>query len=391
MKSYNPGRHFLQIPGPTNVPDRILHAMSMPTIDHRGSEFATITREILTGLKSVFKTRDPVVVFPSSGSGAWEAAFVNTLSFGDKVLAFGVGQFSTAWKNAGTKLGLDAEFVDTDWRRGIDPSVVEAKLSDDKDHAIRAVLAIHNETSTGTVSDIAEIRRAIDRAGHPALLFVDAISSLGCIDLHHDDWGVDVTICGSQKGLMLPPGLGFNAISEKALEASKNADLPKSYWDWSPMLSSNEDGYFPYTPATNLLFGLREALLIIQEEGLDNVLARHSRLAEATRRAVRAWGLEIVCLEPRGYSNSVTAIYMPGHRGADDFRQLVHERYSVSLGAGLGKLTDAIFRIGHLGDFNEAMLTGTLSATEMGLRVSKTPFSADGVRAALDYLVAETT
>ncbi len=363
----------------------------MPTIDHRGPEFATIAREVLTGLKSVFRTQNPVVVFPSSGSGAWEAAFVNTLSSGDKVLAFGVGHFATLWKDVATNLGLGVEFVDTDWRRGIDPSIVEAKLIDDKDHAIRAVLAIHNETSTGTVSDIAKIRRAIDRAGHPTLLFVDAISSLGCIDLHHDDWGIDVTISCSQKGLMLPPGLGFNAISEKALKASKNADLPKSYWDWSPMLSLNEGGYFPYTPATNLLFGLREALLMLQEEGLDNALARHSRLAEATRRAVRAWGLEIVCIEPREYSNALTAIYMPEHRGADDFRRLVLERYSVSLGSGLGKLTDAIFRIGHLGDFNEAMLAGTLSAIEMGLRVSNTPFSADGVRAALDYLVAETT
>ena len=363
----------------------------MPTIDHRGPEFSTITREILTGLKSVFKTRDSVVVFPSSGSGAWEAAFVNTLSSGDKVLAFGTGQFATAWKNMATQLGLSVEFIDTDWRRGVDPSIVEAKLVDDKDHAVRAVLVVHNETSTGATSDIAEIRRAIDRAGHPALLFVDVISSLGCLDFNHDDWGIDVTICGSQKGLMLPPGLGFNAISKKALTASKNADLPKSYWDWSAMLSMNEIGYFPYTPATNLLFGLREALCMLQEEGLDKVIARHSRLAEATRRAIRAWGLEIVCVEPREYSNSVTAIYMPEHQGADAFRQLVLERYNVSLGAGLGKLTDAIFRIGHLGDFNEIMLAGTLSAIEMGLRVSNTLSSADGVRAALDYLVVETS
>ena len=385
------GRHFLQIPGPTNIPGRILRAMSVPTIDHRGPEFEAITHEILAGLKGVFKTRAPVVVFPASGSGAWEAALVNTLSPGDRVLAFETGQFATAWKNMATQLGLHVEFVHTDWRRGIDASTVEAKLTDDRNHEIRAVLAVHNETSTGVTSNIVEIRRAIDHAAHPALLIVDAISSLGCTDLQHDEWGVDVTVCGSQKGLMLPPGLGFNAISKKALEASKNARLPKSYWNWNSMLSTNKADYFPYTPATNLLFGLREALKMLQEEGLDNVFSRHSRLATATHRAVGAWGLEMVCADPREYSSSVTAIYMPGIQGADAFRQLVLERYNVSLGAGLGKLTDQIFRIGHLGDFNEAMLAGTLAAVEMGLRVGGISCSLGGLQAALDHLVDENT
>ena len=384
------GRHFLQIPGPTNIPGRILRAMSAPTVDHRGPKFEAITHEILAGLKGVFKTRAPVVVFPASGSGAWEASLVNTLSPGDKVLAFETGQFATAWRNMAAQLGLYVEFVHTDWRRGIDASTVEAKLIDDRDHEIRAVLAVHNETSTGVTSNIAEIRRAIDHAAHPALLIVDAISSLGCTNLCHDEWGVDVTVCGSQKGLMLPPGLGFNAISKKALAASKNASLPRSYWNWDSMLSANKADDFPYTPATNLLFGLHEALKMLQEEGLDNVFSRHSRLAAATRRAVGAWGLEVVCADPREYSNSVTAIYMPGSQGANAFRQLVLERYNVSLGAGLGKLTDRIFRIGHLGDFNEAMLAGTLAAVEMGLRVGGIAFSPGGLQAALDHLVAES-
>ena len=384
------GRHFLQIPGPTNIPGRILRAMSAPTVDHRGPKFEAITHEILAGLKGVFKTRAPVVVFPASGSGAWEASLVNTLSPGDKVLAFETGQFATAWRNMAAQLGLYVEFVHTDWRRGIDASTVEAKLIDDRDHEIRAVLAVHNETSTGVTSNIAEIRRAIDHAAHPALLIVDAISSLGCTNLCHDEWGVDVTVCGSQKGLMLPPGLGFNAISKKALAASKNASLPRSYWNWDSMLSANKADDFPYTPATNLLFGLHEALKMLQEEGLDNVFSRHSRLAAATRRAVGAWGLEVVCADPREYSNSVTAIYMPGSQGANAFRRLVLERYNVSLGAGLGKLTDRIFRIGHLGDFNEAMLAGTLAAVEMGLRVGGIAFSPGGLQAALDHLVAES-
>ena len=384
-----PGRHFLQIPGPTNIPGRILRAMSAPTIDHRGPEFLELTREILGGLKDVFKTSGPVIVFPGSGSGAWEAAFVNALSAGDKVLAFETGQFATGWRNMAIELGLEVDFVETDWRRGVDPAVVEAKLRDDREGKIRAVLAVHNETSTGVTSDIAEVRRAIDRAGHSALLFVDAVSSLGCTDLRHDEWGVDVTICGSQKGLMLPPGLAFNAVSEKAFKVAKSAGLPKSYWNWEAILATNQADYFPYTPATNLLFGLRESLRMLKEEGLDNVLARHRRLAEATRRAVGAWGLEIVCADPREYSDSVTAIYMPEGHDADAYRRLVLERYNVALGAGLGKVKGRVFRIGHLGDFNEAMLVGTLGAVEMGLAGGGVPFSPGGVQAALDYLVAE--
>ncbi len=363
--------------------------MSAPTIDHRGPEFEDMTREILAGLKDVFKTRNPVVVFPGSGSGAWEAAFVNTLSAGDKVLAFETGQFAAAWRNMAMELGLEVDFVETDWRRGVDPAVVETKLRDDREGKIRAVLAVHNETSTGVTSDIAEVRRAIDLAGHSALLFVDAISSLGCIDLRHDEWGVDVTICGSQKGLMLPPGLAFNAVSEKALAAAKSAGLPKSYWNWEAILATNQADYFPYTPATNLLFGLREALRMLAEEGLDEVFARHRRLAEATRRAARAWGLEMVCADPKEYSDSLTALFVPEGHDADAYRRLVLERYNVALGAGLGKLKGRVFRIGHLGDFNEAMLVGTLGAVEMGLAGAGVPFSPGGVQAALDYLAGE--
>ena len=384
-----PGRHFLQIPGPTNIPGRILRAMSAPTIDHRGPEFEDLTREILGGLKDVFKTRGPVIVFPGSGSGAWEAAFVNTLSAGDKVLAFETGQFATAWRNMAIELGLEVDFVETDWRRGVDPAVVEAKLRADAGGEIHAVLAVHNETSTGVTSDIAEVRRAIDRTGHSALLFVDAISSLACIDLRHDEWGVDVTICGSQKGLMLPPGLAFNAVSEKALKAAKGAGLPKSYWNWEAILTTNQADYFPYTPATNLLFGLREALRMLAEEGLDNVFARHGRLAEATRRAARSWGLEMVCADPRQHSDSVSALFMPEGHDADAYRRLVFDRYNVALGSGLGKLKGRVFRIGHLGDFNEAMLAGTLGAVEMGLACAGVPFSRGGVQAALDYLAGD--
>ena len=379
----------MQIPGPTNIPGRILRAMSAPTIDHRGPQFEEMTREILGGLKDVFKTRNPVIVFPGSGSGAWEAALVNTLSAGDKVLAFETGQFATAWRNMAVELGLEVDFVATDWRHGVDPAVVESKLRDDPDRKIRAVLAVHNETSTGVTSDIAEVRRAIDRAGHPALLFVDAISSLGCIDLRHDEWGVDVTICGSQKGLMLPPGLAFNAVSEKALEAAKSGGMPKSYWNWEAILATNKADYFPYTPATNLLFGLREALHMLSEEGLDNVFVRHRRLAEATRRAAGAWGLETVCADPSQYSHSVTALFMPDGHDADAYGRLVLERYNVALGAGLGKLKGRVFRIGHLGDFNEAMLVGTLGAVEMGLATAGVPFSRGGAQAALDYLAGD--
>ena len=384
--SYQSGRHFLQIPGPTNVPDRVLRAMAQPTIDHRGPDFAKLTHEVLEGLKQIFKTSGAVVIYPSSGTGAWEAAVVNTLSPGDKVLMFETGYFATLWENMVVKLGVDVDFVPGDWRHGVDPIVVEEKLSDDKKHNIKAVMVVHNETSTGVTSRIAEVRKAIDRAHHPALLMVDTISSLASIDYRHDEWGVDVTIGCSQKGLMLPPGLGLNAISDKTLEESKSARLSKSYWDWKTMINDNKLGFFPYTPATNLLYGLCESLHMLLEEGLENVFARHLRLAEATRRAVRAWGLEILCSNPEEYSNSLTAVLMPGAYNADDLRQLILKKFNMSLGTGLGKLKGKIFRIGHLGDFNELMLAGTLSGIEMGLALANVPFSKGGVTEALDYL-----
>ena len=384
--SYQSGRHFLQIPGPTNVPDRVLRAMAQPTIDHRGPDFAKLTHEVLEGLKQIFKTSGAVVIYPSSGTGAWEAAVVNTLSPGDKVLMFETGYFATLWENMVVKLGVDVDFVPGDWRHGVDPIVVEEKLSEDKKHNIKAVMVVHNETSTGVTSRIAEVRKAIDRAHHPALLMVDTISSLASIDYRHDEWGVDVTIGCSQKGLMLPPGLGLNAISDKTLEESKSARLSKSYWDWKTMINDNKLGFFPYTPATNLLYGLSESIRILFEEGLENVFARHSRLGEATRRAVRAWGLEILCSNPEEYSNSLTAVLMPGAYNADDLRQLILKKFNMSLGTGLGKLKGKIFRIGHLGDFNELMLAGTLSGIEMGLALAKVPFSKGGVTEALDYL-----
>ena len=387
----NSGRHFLQIPGPTNVPDRILRAMSAPTIDHRGPEFGRLTAKILDDLKQVFKTTQPVMVFPGSGSGAWEAALVNTLSPGDKVLAFESGQFATQWAKMATALGLDVEFTPGDWRSGVDPADLEQRLVADASHEIRAVLVVHNETSTGVTSRIAEIRKAIDRAGHPALLLVDAISSLGCTDLRHDEWGIDVTVCGSQKGLMLPPGLCFNAISEKALLASRNAALQKSYWEWAPMLAANQGRFFPYTPATNLLFGLREALQMLLDEGLEQVFQRHERLAEATRRAVGGWGLEILCRNPGEYSNTLTALLMPEGHDADEFRRLVLDRFNLSLGSGLGKVKGKVFRIGHLGDFNELMLVGTLGGVEMGLDLTGVPFSKGGVGAALEFLRSGAT
>ena len=389
--SISSGRPFLQIPGPTNVPDRILRAMAAPTIDHRGPEFGRLTAEILDGLKRVFKTAQPVMVFPGSGSGAWEAALVNTLSPGNTVLAFETGHFAAQWSHMATALGLDVEFVPGDWRSGVAPAVLEQKLTEDTARAIQAVMVVHNETSTGVTSRIEEIRKAMDRAGHPALLLVDTISSLGCTDYRHDEWGVDVTVCGSQKGLMLPPGLTFNAVSEKALGASRTAKLQKSYWDWGPMLAANEAGFFPYTPATNLLYGLREALRMLLDEGLEKVFERHQRLAEATRRAVRGWGLEVLCRNPEEYSNSLTAVMLPEGHDADAFRRLVLKRFNLSLGNGLGKLKGKVFRIGHLGDFNELMLAGTLSGVEMGLDLAGVPFSKGGVGAALEFLSSETT
>ncbi|MGA2957976.1 MAG: aminotransferase class V-fold PLP-dependent enzyme [Thermodesulfobacteriota bacterium] len=386
---FQSGRHFLQIPGPTNVPDRVLRAMARPTIDHRGPEFSRLVKEVLEGLKQVFKTTGAVVIYPSSGTGAWEASLVNTLSPGDKILMFETGHFATMWRNVALRLGLEVEFVPGDWRHGIDPAVVEAKLAEDRGRAIKALAIVHNETSTGVASRVAEIRKAIDRVGHPALFMVDTISSLASMDYRHDEWGVDVTVCCSQKGLMLPPGLGLNTISGKALAASKTARLPRSYWDWEAMISTNKSGFFPYTPATNLLYGLRESLHMLQEEGLDKVFARHDRLAEATRRAVRAWNLELLCLNPQEYSSTLTAVLMPAGRDADAFRKLVLEKFNMSLGNGLGKVQGKVFRIGHLGDFNDLMLAGTLSGLEMGFALAGVPFSKGGVLAALDYLTGK--
>jgi alanine-glyoxylate transaminase/serine-glyoxylate transaminase/serine-pyruvate transaminase len=378
------GRPFLQIPGPTNVPDRVLRAMAQATIDHRSVEFAALGREVLDGLKKVFRTTGPVVIFPASGSGAWEASLVNTLSPGDKVLAFENGEFARLWAEVARRLGLDVEVVLCDWRRGVDPAVVEAKLR--ADPGIRAVLVVHNETSTGVTSRLPEIRRAIDAAKHDALLLVDAVSSLASIDLRHDDWRIDVTLAGSQKGLMLPPGLSFNAISEKALTASRGARLARSYWSWQPMLASNQNGFFPYTPSTNLLYGLREALKMLSEEGLQNVFARHCRLAEAARAAVRGWGLEIACERPDEYSSVVTTIMMPDGLDSDQLRAVAAERFNLSLGAGLGRLKGKAFRIGHLGDFNELMLAGTLAGVEMTMIAAGVPFKPGGLDAAIELL-----
>jgi alanine-glyoxylate transaminase / serine-glyoxylate transaminase / serine-pyruvate transaminase len=368
------------------VPDRVLRAIARPTIDHRGPEFSSLAREVLQGLKEVFKTTGKIIIFPSSGSGAWEGALVNTLSPGDKVLMFDIGQFAALWREVAVKLGLDVDFVPGDWRHGADPEVVEAKLSEDRGHKIKAVGVVHNETSTGVTSRVGAVRQAMNRARHPALLMVDTISSLASVDYRHDEWEVDVAIGGSQKGLMLPPGLGFNAVSEKALAASKSARLPKAYWDWQPMLAQNANGFFPYTPATNLIYGLREALQMLREEGRENVFARHNRHGEATRRAAQAWGLEIVALDPREYAASVTAIFAPGGHSADELRKVILEHFNMPLGTGLGKLQDKVFRIGHLGDFNDLMLAGTLSGVEMGLDLAGIPHTKGGVAAALDYL-----
>ena len=387
---YQSGRHFLQIPGPTNVPERVLRAIDQATVDHRGPEFQEMSQEVLAGLKRVFKTKSPVVIFPASGTGAWEAALVNTLSPGDRVLMFETGHFATLWLNMAKRLGLDPVYVPGDWRHGVDPALVEAKLAEDKGRHIKAVMVVHNETSTGVTSRIGEVRKAIDRAKHPALYMVDTISSLASMDYRHDEWGVDVTVAGSQKGLMLPPGLSFNAVSDKALAASMSAKLPRSYWNWEEMLASNKDGWFPYTPATNLLYGLRVALkMLLEEEGLDNVFKRHDRHAEATRRAVRAWGLEILCANPAEYSSSLTAVLMPEGHSEIAFRQVVLEHFNLALGSGLTKLRDRVFRIGHLGDFNDLMLCGTLSGIEMGLALARVPHRKGGVDAAMEYLASQ--
>ncbi|HEV2551982.1 MAG TPA: aminotransferase class V-fold PLP-dependent enzyme [Stellaceae bacterium] len=380
------GRHFLQIPGPTNVPDRVLRAIDQPTIDHRGPEFAELGKAVVAGMKRVFQTTGPVVIFPSSGTGAWEAALVNTLSPGDRVLAFETGHFATLWHAMAKRLGLAVEFVPTDWRHPVDPVEVETRLGADKAHTIKAVMVVHNETSTAVTSDVPAVRAAINRTRHPALLLVDTISSLASIAYRHEAWGVDVTVGGSQKGLMLPPGLSFNALSAKALAASKQAKLPRAYWDWQPMLAAAETGFFPFTPATNLLFGLREAILMLEEEGLDNVVARHARLAEATRRAVQAWELELLSLDAKAHSNSLTAVLLPSGHDADAVRRVVLDRFDMSLGTGLGKLAGKVFRIGHLGWFNELMLIGTLGGVEMGLVLAGVPHRRGGVDAAMSYL-----
>ena len=386
LNTHPSGRHFLQIPGPTNVPDRVLRAMDQPTIDHRGPEFARLTLEILDGLKGIFQTVGPVIIYPASGTGAWEAALVNTLSSGDRVLMFETGQFATLWRGLAEKLGLVVDFVPGDWRSGIDPAMVEARLADDQGHNIKAVLAVHNETSTGVTTSIAAIRQAIDRTGHPALLMVDTISSLGSLDYRHDEWGVDVTVAGSQKGLMLPPGLSFNAVSDKAIAASKHAKLPRAYWRWDEMITMNRQGYFPSTPATNLLYGLHEAITMLREEGLPAVFARHQRHAEATRRAVRGWGLEVLCRNPDEYSGALTAVMMPDGHDADAFRRDVLAHFDMSLGTGLGKLAGRVFRIGHLGFFNDLMLCGTLCGVEMGLALRHVPHRRNGIGEALTYL-----
>ncbi|MEQ8228835.1 MAG: aminotransferase class V-fold PLP-dependent enzyme [Rhodospirillales bacterium] len=382
------GRHFLQIPGPSNTPDRILRAMDNAVMDHRGPDFADLAHACLDGMKKVFKTEKcEVIIYPASGTGAWEAALVNTMSPGDRVLMYETGQFATLWKNLALRLGLVPEFIDGDWRHGVDAAAIEARLNEDTDHEIKAVCMVHNETSTGVTSRVKLVREAIDRTGHPALFMVDTISGLASADFRQDEWGVDVTVAGSQKGLMLPPGISFNCVSKKAVEVSKSASLPKSYWAWDEMITMNKTGYFPYTPATNLLYGLKEAVDMLMEEGLDNVFARHDRMAEATRRAVRAWGLEVLCQEPKEYSPVLTAVVMPEGHSADNFRKVTLEHFDMSLGNGLNKIADKVFRIGHLGDFNELMLMGTLSGVEMGLDLAKVPHKKGGVDAAMSYLV----
>ncbi len=385
-----PGRHFLQIPGPTNVPGRVLEALARPTIDHRGPEFSDLGRACLDGMRRIFRTAGRVYVFPASGTGAWEAALVNTLSPGDRVLVYETGHFARLWAEVARRLGLVVETIEGDWRSGVDPGAVEEALARDTGPApIRAVAVLHNETSTGAASDVAAVRRALDTCGHPALLLVDTVSSLASMPCEHDGWGVDVTVAGSQKGLMLPPGLGFNAVSEKAWRASAEAKLARSYWDWRAMEEPNAAGYFPFTPATNLLFGLREAVAMLEEEGLERVFERHRRLAAATRRAVQAWGLDFNCRPPEHRSASLTAVRMPDGWSADALRSLVLERFDVSLGNGLGKLRDRVFRIGHLGDLNDVTVLGTLAAVEMGLSLAGAPFQRGGVDAAMDHLAAD--
>ncbi|MXZ71279.1 MAG: aminotransferase class V-fold PLP-dependent enzyme [Acidobacteria bacterium] len=386
--THRSGRHFLQIPGPTNVPDRVLRAMSAPTIDHRGPAFRELTGEVLERIGSVVGTNQPVVLYPASGTGAWEAALANALSPGDRVLMAETGHFARLWREIALRLGLAPTFLPGDWRHPVDAGAIEAHLAEDADRTIKAVCVVHNETSTGVTSDIASARRAIDAVGHPALLMVDTISSLASIDYRHDEWGVDVTVGASQKGLMLPPGLSLNAVSEKARAAAESATLPRSYWEWSPIIGANANGLFPYTPPTNLLYGLREALRMLDDEGMPNVFARHDRHAEATRRAVRAWGLDLLCLDETAYSSSITAVMTPPAYDANVLIDTVLGRFDMSLGIGLTKLAGKVFRIGHLGDFNDLSLMGTLAGIEMGLGLAAIPHQAGGVDAAMTYLAA---
>ena len=384
------GRHFLQIPGPSPVPDRVLRAMDMPVIDHRSSAFADLAKAVFEGSRKIFKTSGPVIIFPSSGTGAWEAAIVNTLSPGDKVLMVETGHFATLWRQMAARWGIEVDFMPGDWRHGADPAAIEEKLAQDKAHTIKAIMVVHNETSTGATSRVGDVRAAMDRTSHPALLMVDTISSLGSVDYRHDEWKVDVSVSCSQKGFMLPPGLGFNAISDKARAAAKTNKMPRSYWDWEEMLKPNAQGFFPYTPATNLLYGLREAIAMLLEEGLDQVFARHKRLAAATRAAVAHWGLEVLCQEPKDYSPVLTAVMMPPGYDADQFRKIVAEKYNMSLGTGLAKVAGKVFRIGHLGETNELTLMGALSGVEMGLAAAGVPHRAGGVEAAMKLLEGQT-
>jgi alanine-glyoxylate transaminase / serine-glyoxylate transaminase / serine-pyruvate transaminase len=384
------GRHFLQIPGPSPVPDRVLRAMDMPVIDHRSAQFAELAQTVFGGCQKIFQTSGPVIIFPSSGTGAWEAAIVNTLSPGDKVLMVETGHFATLWKNMAVRWGIEVEFMPGDWRHGADAAAIETRLAQDSARDIKAVMVVHNETSTGVTSRVGDIRAVIDKVGHPALLLVDTISSLGSVDYRHDEWKVDVTVSCSQKGFMLPPGLGFNAISEKARAAAKSNKMPRSYWDWEEMLKPNANGFFPYTPATNLLYGLREAIAMLLEEGLENVFARHKRLAAAARAAVTHWGLEVLCLDPAEYSPVLTAVLMPPGHDADQFRKIVLDTCNMSLGSGLSKLAGKVFRIGHLGECNELTLLGALSGVEIGLTAAGVPHRSGGVEAAIKTLEERT-
>ena len=387
-KKYMPGKHFLQLPGPSNVPDRILRAMDYPTIDHRGPDFPNLANACLDGMKTIFKTNSDVIIFPASGTGAWEAALVNTINEGDLVLMVETGHFATLWKKMADKLGINTEFLETDWRRGVEPEKLLDRLKKDAEGKIKAVCVVHNETSTGSTSRIKEVRNVMNLANHEALLMVDTISGLASMDYKHDDWGVDVTISGSQKGLMLPPGLSFNAISEKAILISKKSGMQRSYWDWQEQIEANKSGSFPYTPATNLLYGLKEAINMLHEEGLDNVFKRHDRHAKATRAAVQAWGLEVLCQEEMDYSNVLTAVKLPDGHNADQLRKIILENFNMSLGNGLSKLAGKVFRIGHLGDFNDLMLMGTLTGVEMGLSLAGVPHQKGGAARASEFLIS---